>query len=260
MTEKPDMVSAPGFPKVRAGLSAWSPFGWLNRALDDFKACPGPSIFYGACFAAMGAALNVAFARYYQYVSALVSGFMLLGPFLAIGLYDLSRRRERGQPCALRPTLGAWRGNVGNLGVFSLILIVVFLVWARASLVIFALFYTAEMPTLQGFLQQVLALRNAEFLAVYAAVGGVFALLVFAISVISVPLMLDRNQDAVTAMLASFLALARNFPAMLVWAASIVALVVVGFATLYAGLALTVPLLGHATWHAYRDLVESDFP
>jgi uncharacterized membrane protein len=241
---------------VRAGLPVLSAFGWLSRGLDDLKACPGPSLGYGICFAAMGAALNALFARYYYYVAALASGFMLLGPFLAIGLYEISRRRERAQPCALRPTLSAWRGNAGNLGVYSLILIVLFLVWARASMVVFALFYTTEMPTLQGFLEQVLSLRNAEFLAVYAAVGAVFALLVFAVSIVSVPLMLDRGQDAVTAMLASFLALVRNVPAMLVWAASIVVLVVVGFATLYVGLVIAVPLLGHATWHAYRDLIE----
>lgn len=254
MTEQ--AAPPPGFPAVRAGLPLFSAFRWLSRGLDDFKACPGPSLFYGICFAGMGAALNLAFARYYHYVSALVSGFLLLGPFLAIGLYELSRRRERGQPCVLRPTLTAWRDNAGNLGVFSLILIVVFLVWARASLVVFALFYTTEMPTLQGFLEQVVSLRNAEFLAVYLGVGAVFALLVFAVSVVSVPLMLDRNQDSVTAMLASLLALARNVPAMLVWAATTVALSAIGFATLYAGLAITVPLLGHATWHAYRDLIE----
>jgi uncharacterized membrane protein len=246
----------PPFPKVRSGISPVAPFRWVSRGLDDFKACPAPAMFYGCCFAAMGFVISVLFRRYYAYVSAALSGFLLLGPFLAIGLYEISRRRARGLPCALLPTLAAWRTNASNIGVYSLVLIVVFLVWARASLVTFALFYTSEMPTLEGFLRQVLSLQNAEFLVVYFGVGLIFATLVFALSVVSIPLMLDRNLDSVTSMIASFLALVRNVPAMIVWAALIVLLTAAGFAILYAGLIFTVPILGHATWHAYRELVE----
>lgn len=248
------------FPKVRAGLSPAAPFGWIARGLDDFKACPTASMFYGCCFAAMGFTLNAVFARYYQYVSALVCGFLLLGPFLAIGLYEVSRRRARGAMCALRPTLAAWRSNAGNIGVFSLILTVIFLVWARASLVAFALFYTSEMPTLEGFVRQVVSLKNADFLIAYAGVIAVFGTLTFAVSVVSVPLMLDRDQDSITAMIASFLALVRNLPVMVVWALLIIALTTLGFATLYIGLIFTIPLLGHGTWHAYQDIVEPRAP
>lgn len=244
------------FPTLRAGLPASAPLRWIARGAEDLRACAPASAFYGLCFASMGALVSLIFAYRYEYVSALVSGFLLVGPFLAIGLYELSRRRGRSEPCDLRPTLAAWRTNAANIGVFSLVLTVIFLVWARASLVTFALFYTSEMPSLQHFLGQVLSLDNAQFLAVYAAVGLVFASLVFAVSVIAVPLMLDRDQDAITAMIASFLALVRNLPAMLVWAALIVALTSIGFATLYLGLIATVPLVGHATWHAYRDVVE----
>ena len=248
----------PPFPRVRSGISPAAPFLWLSHGLDDFKACPTASMFYGCCFAAMGFLLNSVFSRHTQYLSALVSGFLLLGPFLALGLYELSRRRAKGMPCALLPTLAAWRSNAGNIGVYSLILIVIFLVWARASLVAFALFYTSEMPTVEGFLRQVLSLQNAEFLAVYSGVGLLFATLVLALSVVSIPLMLDRNQDSVTSMLASFQALVRNVPAMLVWALLIVLLTAAGFATLYAGLIFAIPILGHATWYAYRDLVEAE--
>jgi uncharacterized membrane protein len=121
------------FPGVRSGLSPVAPFRWISRGLDDFKACPTASMFYGCCFAAMGFVLNVVLARYYQYVSALACGFLLLGPFLAIGIYEVSRRRQKGLMCALRPTLAAWRSNAGNIGVYSLILSVIFLVWARAG-------------------------------------------------------------------------------------------------------------------------------
>ncbi|WP_347248464.1 DUF2189 domain-containing protein, partial [Zoogloea sp.] len=166
------------------------------------------------------------------------------------------RRRERGEACALAPTLTVWRRNAGNIAVFAAVLTVIFLIWARASLVVFAIFYTKEMPNLTGFLTQVVSLENLEFLLVYFGVGFVFALLVFAVSVVSIPLMLDRNQDAITSMLASIRALAENPAPLLVWAALIVGLTLLGFMSFHIGLAVLMPLVGHATWHAYRDIVE----
>jgi len=139
---------------------------------------------------------------------------------------------------------------------FAAVLTVIFLIWARASLVVFAIFYTREMPNLSGFLTQVLSMENLEFLLVYCGVGFIFALLVFAVSVVSIPLMLDRNQDAVTSMLASIRALAENPLPLLVWAALIVGLTLLGFMSFHIGLAVLMPVVGHATWHAYRDLVE----
>lgn len=257
MAEQQEEAAASPFPRVRKGISMAAPFGWVSRGLDDLKGCPPASMFYGCCFAAMGFVISVVFARYYQYVSALVGGFLLLGPFLSIGLYEVSRRRARSLPCALLPTLAAWRRNAGNIAIYSLILTVIFLVWARASLVTFALFYTSEMPSLKNFVEQVLSVQNVEFLAIYACVGLVFAALVFAVSVVSIPLMLDRDQDSITAIIASFLALINNLPAMIVWALIIAVLVAIGFATLYIGLIFTVPIVGHATWHAYRELIEA---
>jgi uncharacterized membrane protein len=245
---------APPFPQVRV-VPVTAPLRWLRQALDDLRACPGPSVFYGLCFAAMGALLKVVFAHAYPYLSALTCGFLLLGPLLAIGLYEIARRRECADACRLAPTLAVWRRNAGSISVFSLILIVVFLVWARASLVIFALFYTSEMPTVAGFMQQVLSVNNLEFLAVYFAVGLGLAALVFALSVVSIPLMMDRGQDTVTAVIASLLALARNPGAMLVWAALIVLLTAFGLLTLFIGLIFAMPLVGLGTWHAYRDLI-----
>jgi uncharacterized membrane protein len=120
----------------------------------------------------------------------------------------------------------------------------------------FALFYEGGMPTLESFIAQISKFDNIEFLIAYLAVGGFFATLVFAFSVVSIPMMLDRNQDTVTAMLGSFLALVRNLPVMLVWAALIVLLTAIGIATALVGLVVTMPLVGHATWHAYRALIE----
>ncbi|AVZ80651.1 hypothetical protein C3497_04520 [Zoogloeaceae bacteirum Par-f-2] len=243
-----------GFPTVRQ-VSVSAPLRWLALGWADLKSCAIPSLFYGFCFAGMGLLITFVFEHAYEYTSALTSGFLLLGPFLAMGLYEISRRRERNEACALAPTLTVWRRNAGNIGLFAVVLGVVFLVWARASLVVFALFYTNEMPNLSGFLAQILALENLEFLLVYFGVGLIFAAIVFAVSVVSIPMMLDRDQDAITAMLASVGALARNPGAMTLWALAIVVCTVLGFLTFHVGLVVLMPLLGHATWHAYRDLV-----
>jgi uncharacterized membrane protein len=246
-----DAAAAPAVRTVAVG----APLRWLATGWRDFLANPAPSAFYGACFAGMGFLIHFVFGHAYQYVSALVTGFFLVGPFLAIGLYDLSRRRESGQPAWLAPTLDAWRPNVGSVGIFALVLGVILLVWARASLVVFALFFTYDMPDLHGFLAQVLSFQHVEFLLAYACVGGFFAVLVFAISVVSVPMMLDRNTDGIVASLTSLRAFAANVPAMIVWGLLIVLLVSLGFATWFAGLIVVVPVIGHATWHAYRELV-----
>jgi len=128
--------------------------------------------------------------------------------------------------------------------------------WARVSVVLVALFFEGSMPSVAMFLQHiVLSGENVEFLAIYLGVGAAFALLVFALSVVSIPLMMDRGTDTITAMIASFLALTCNFPAMIVWAALIAVLIFAGLASFYLGLAITGPLVGHATWHAYRAVV-----
>ena len=244
------------FPVVRGGLPLAAPIDWLRRGADDLKACGWPSLFYGLCFAATGVALLLALRHAVQLVTAVTTGFMLVGPFFAIGLYELSRRRETGEALALLPTLAVWRRNLAAIGIYSLILIVLYLLWARASLVMFALFYQGGMPTLEGLIAQIAKFDNIEFMVAYLLVGAIFAALVFAFSVVSIPMMLDRNQDTVTAMLASFLALARNLPMMLLWGCLIVLLTAIGVATAFVGLIVTMPLVGHATWHAYRALIE----
>jgi uncharacterized membrane protein len=141
--------------------------------------------------------------------------------------------------------------------MFALVLGVILLVWARASLIVFALFYTGEMPSVAGFVGQMLSPDNLEFVLAYLCVGGFFALLVFAISVVSVPMMLDRDTDGVVAVLTSLRAFGANVPAMIVWGSVIVTLTSAGFALYFVGLVVTVPVIGHATWYAYRALDEA---
>jgi uncharacterized membrane protein len=243
------------FPTLRS-VSAGAPLTWIAAGWADLRAAPAASLFYGAAFVLMGYLMGVFFASSPHITLALATGFTLIGPFLAIGLYDLSRQREQRRQPRLAGSLTAWRSNPGAIGFYAIILLLLFAGWGRISVVLVALFFSGSMPSLTTFIQQlVFSGENLQFLAIYFAVGAAFAMLVFAVSVISIPLMMDRGTDTITAMIASFLALAGSFPAMLIWALLIVTLTFAGLASLYAGLAITAPLIGHATWHAYRALV-----
>lgn len=255
----PTPADAPAEPG--AGLASISrvsigaPFTWLSKGLSDLYAAPAPSLFYGLAFALMGWAIVFFYGHAYSLTVALIGGFMLLGPGLAMGLYGLSRQREAGEVPRLQPSLTIWRSNLSNLGIFALVTGVVFLVWARASMVVFAVFYSSGLPTADDFLRELLSFENVEFVIAYLVIGSGFAALIFSISVVAVPLMLDRNKDAVSAMLLSLATVAKNPLPMLLWAALIVALAGIGFASAFVGLIVTIPILGHATWHAYRALV-----
>jgi len=248
-----DPLASP-FPPVRR-IEPAAPLRWLAAGWRDLRAAPAASLFYGAAFALMGWLVYFVFRHAHEYTSALTAGFLLLGPFLCTGLYDISRRLAAGQRVRLTETMTAWRANLGAFSLFALVLTVVMLVWARASLVTFALFFSSGMPSLSGFLGQVASPEHWDFLLTYFAVGGVFATIVFALSVVSVPLMLARGTDTVVAAITSVRALATSPLPLLLWAALIVLVVGAGFATLFVGLLVAVPIVGHATWHAYVDIV-----
>lgn len=254
----PDTAStARRFPVIRS-VEAGAVFGWLHAGWQDFRAGGFVSLSYGVCFAIAGWLIQVVFAQAPALLAGLTTGFLLVGPFLCVGLYDLSRRIERGETPEIAPTLVAWRRNIANNSLFSALLAVVLLVWIRASIVVFALFFSGGLPTFAEVVHAVLTFEQPEFAVAYFAVGGFFAAFVFAISAIALPLMLDRHTDAITAAIASLIACARNPGPMLLWAACIVLLSAIGFATFFLGLMVTVPVVGHATWHSYLDLVEAD--
>jgi uncharacterized membrane protein len=233
-----------------------APFNWLVAGIRDFAHAPGPSLFYGMVFVAMGWAIYLVFQHAYEYAYGLAAGFLLVGPFLATGLYDISRRLERGERVRLADTLTAWRANRGAFSLFAVVLIGLMLLWSRASLITFALhFSSGGIPRVDHFLEQVLSVEHADFVLTWLAVGGLFALIVFAVSVVSVPLMLDRGTDTIVAALTSVRVFFAHPGPLLVWAALIALAVGAGFATLIFGLAVTVPIIGHATWHAYRALL-----
>jgi len=256
MAEPMDQTEEYRFPQVRQIVAA-GVIGWLPKGWRDLRAAPTASLFYGVVLAAMGLVLG-RFVGAAAYELALATGFLLVGPFLAMGLYDISRRRERGDRVALAPTLTAWKENVPAIGFYAVILALLMAVWIRVSVVVVALFFEGGMPTTQTLVHDILNSENGLFfVAAYGAAGAGFALLVFATSVVSLPMLLDRpNMDTLTAMIVSFNAVRMNFGPMLLWGAIIVALTAIGFATYYVGLIVVLPVIGHATWHAYRAVVE----
>lgn len=241
------------FPPIRR-VAALRPLHWLRAGWQDFLAGFSSSIFYGICFAIMGGLLQVVLKNAPQYLSALTCGFLLCGPLLALGLYDISRRLEQVKS-GLIGSVFSMRGRWSNIGVLALVLAVIMMVWARASLIVFALFYNRGMPTMERFLEQLFSLSNIEFVLVYLMVGFVFASIVFAIAWVSIPLMLDRDTDAITAMIISCVSLFINAPATIVWALLIVATTAFCFWSWSLGFLVAMPVIGHATWHAYRDVV-----
>ncbi|HEX7250974.1 MAG TPA: DUF2189 domain-containing protein [Burkholderiales bacterium] len=220
---------------------------WLVAGWRDLAAAPGPSLFYGAVLAGMGFLLTNWFAG--AVGIALTTGFLLVGPFLAIGLYDISRRRERGEPVRLAPTLVAWKANLPSIGFYALVLTLLLAVWIRVSVVVVALFFPGGRIDWSS--------PDAwAFGAAYAAAGSGLALFVFATSSLSLPALLDRRDlDTITAAIVSFNALRMNFAVMVAWAVCILLATALGFATCFAGLAVILPLVGHMTWHAYRESV-----
>jgi len=202
----------------------------------------------------MGWALWWLFEHAPIYVVGLAAGFLLAGPFLCLGLYDASRHLERGERPTLGATLTAWRARLGTMAIFGGVLLVLEMLWARASLVIFAVTFDT-MPDFKGSLLALLDPANAVFVVVYVVVGGLFAGLIFAVSVVAMPMILDRQTDAITAGLTS-IRLCLSQPAlMLIWGALITLVVGVAMAPAFAGLMVAAPVLGHASWHAYRACV-----
>ncbi|TDR70732.1 DUF2189 domain-containing protein [Paludibacterium purpuratum] len=232
---------------------------WLAQAIEDIRRAPADSLFYGALFVLMGYILTYYFTTSPAYMLALSTLFLLAGPFLAIGLYDLARQREgvkRHERVALRHSLVAWRGNIQGFTLYAALLAVMAFTWFRVSLLVFALFfdYTA-LPSLGDILTELFDPQNLVFLLVYFASGFLFALVTFVASAIAVPMMLDKDVDTVTAMITSFMVVQKNPKTMALWAAIIVGLTGLGLLTYFVGLLIVMPIIGLATWHVYRDTV-----
>lgn len=236
-------------------LKPTAPFRWLKAGVADLLRAPQQSLVYGLIVAALIAAVSLlAWFRGSQWIMfAMLGGFVFLAPLTCIGLYAISAQLERGQePLMIRSLRAAFRRHFSNEMVFAIVLLVIFLVWARAAIMVTVFFPTDGEASLREL---------AGFLAFGSAVGAVFAAVTFSASAFSLPMIMHRNVDSVTAIVTSVNAVLRNKAAMFVWLCLIVLLLLIGVATAFVGLIVIVPIIGYAAWHAYLETIDADaFP
>lgn len=243
-------------PHIRA-VEGSRPLVWLKKGWGDLRQNLPVSLSYGALFALAGYLL-LSYAADLPYLfTASVSGFFLIGPLAAAGLYEVSRRHELGMTTRFGESLRGLRGHGDHLLYFGLFLALALVAWERISAILFGLFYQGQSPNMAHFFEDVLLSgQYIHFVVAYLFVGGIFAATVYCLSVVAVPHLMDRKSDIFTAMMTSARAVGHNLGAMILWAALIVGLMAIGFATWMIGMVFLLPWVGHASWHAYRDLVE----
>jgi uncharacterized membrane protein len=233
----------------------------LAKGVEDFSAMPSHLAFLGLIYPILGISLaaltfsNNALPLLYP----LASGFALVGPFAAIGLYEISRRRELGESVSWKNAFDVMRSPaIPSILTLGMLLMVVFLVWLSAARVLYeALFGSVPPESYLNFLHDVLTTERGWILMLVGnAVGFVFAVVALVISVVSFPLMLDRDVGVPTAVQTSVQAVAANPGMMALWGLIVSAALLLGSVPLFVGLAVVMPVLGHATWHLYRRIVE----
>lgn len=256
MNDSVAVPPAPTLPKVRQiGFAA--PLRWLGLGWQDLWRQPAASLFYGIAVAVTGAVILGVTANLPYLFAAAVTGFLLVAPMLAAGLYELSRRHLAGEPASLVESMLAWKRNPSGLVGFGLLAILAGTLWQGVSALIVTLFYKGATLTPLAMMIEVLINPQHFFMFfTYICTGGVLAALVFTLSVVSMPMLVDRRCDLICALGTSINAVAENPLPLAFWAFLIMLLTALGFATALLGLIVVMPWLGHASFHAYKDLVE----
>lgn len=229
-------------------LDNGAPFRWISLGIKDFFQLPSITFFYGFCF--MMAAIAVVQVTQWQGTHLIVLPslvvFMLLGPFLALGLYDASWQREKGNQANLFHSIKAIKRNSTSQWAFAVLLTVAMIFWMRIAALLHVLYPQVEGAPFADYI---------PFLLINAAIGLVFAGGIFSLAAFSIPLMMERRVDVMTAIFTSFHAVRNNITVMIIWAAIICIGTLIGFISYGIGMLFVIPVLGYGTWHAYRETI-----
>lgn len=234
-------------------LRVLQPLTWLERAWHDIRRTPAASFGHGALLAAFGWLIVAVAQQRFWILAGAFSGFLLVAPILATGLYAISRNLERGEPSGWSTVVAVWKSFDRRLVLFGLGLGAAGTGWVMTSAALITLLAPQPVLTPADFLQLVVSNRSSWVFELWLGLGGLMAAPVFASSAIAIPLLLDRDMGVWDAILASWRVVAENPVPMAVWAALVMGLTMLGLVALMLGLVLVIPLLGHATWYAYRD-------
>lgn len=246
-------------PSLNRRLPVNTAYQWLQKGWYDFREHNmEASILYGVIVAALSISIVIGifvFQLDYILLPALAA-FLVIGPTLAIGLYEKSRRIENNERISIGAMLGVKPMSKGQLLFIGLMLTLWVLLWLRAGVLLYALFFGMhEFPSFLGVFQLILTEPKGYLLLITGTLfGALFAAFAFAVSVISVPMLLNEKTDAFTAMGSSIVLTWHNLPVMLTWGAIVAGLTAMCLLTGLVGLVIVYPVLGHATWHVYRDI------
>lgn len=258
MRENPALIESRRFA-IRQ-IPALRPLGWLARGWQDLMRCPVPGLLHGLALASFGALLFAVAHQRFWLLAGAFSGFLLVAPILATGLYAVSRALERGQKADLALALSTWRPKDSRLVVFGLLLALAGTGWVITSASLIIGFAPEPVKGPADFIRIVVLNDKTWLLEAWMALGGMLAAPVFASSVVSIPLLLDREVSVLSAVLTSWRVVMAHPLPLALWAGLLMALTVLGMATALVGLIVIAPWLSHASWHAYRDLVETSAP
>ncbi len=256
MTDK--QAEADALPEVRS-VAVSDIREVLKAGFADFRKAPAFGLFFSAIYVAGGIIIYLVYAAAGQewWLIPVIVGFPILAPFAAVGLYEVSRRIEAGEPLVWREVLGVvFSQKDRQIPSMAMVIMLMFMFWVFVAHTIFALFMgLSAMTNVTSSLALLLDGNGPIMLLVGSAIGAGFAAVLFSITVAGLPLLLDREIDFVSAMILSVQAVIANIGPMILWGIVIAALLFLGMLPLFLGLFLALPILGHATWHMYRRLL-----